>query len=198
MDCKGGLRTCWGGGYRKRRAGQGDAWSQAGAGSLCGSCTVLMLPLRFRRAAAARGHPRPQAKGPAGCRAAGKGTSPRCCSMLVVLACTVLAMVCYAAAAVLCRAAPRCAGLHHAVLQLPPCCTGHAVPVAPYCTALPTLSRTVLCCIVPAVPCWAASCWLCLTALLAQCFNLTAMPCHAMPCRTVPAMPCHAAWCCPC
>lgn len=93
-----------------------------------------------------------------------------------------------------------CAGLHHAVPgcttpRLSPCCTGRAVPVAPYCTALPMLSCTML-----ATPRWAASRWLCHTSFPVQCCNLTVMPCHAMPCRPMPchAVPCHTAWSCLC
>lgn len=207
MDCNGGLCTRRRG-CPERRAAQSDAWSQAGAGTLSGWCTELMLQLQFRRVAATRGHPHPrgcpQAKGPAGCRAAARRANPQCCSTLVALGCTGLAMVRYTAVATLCGVAPLCVGLqpccvglHHAVWGCNHAVLGCTMP----CCSYPRVASAVLCRLhhtAPHFPCRPAPrcvasrrlchaglhhCCLCHAGSKVQGCTSTAMPCHTTLCR---------------
>lgn len=180
------------------RSGSGRCLEEAGTGSLSGSCPVLMLQLQFMVLAAARGHPCPhgcpQAEGSAGRRAAARAVSPQCCSMLIVLGCAMLAMVCYTAAAVLCQTAPHHARMHHAVPQLSPCGTGYGNTMHHstilHHAVLHHAGHAMLGCIMLSVLHWHAA-----SALhLDSC----AVSCHATLCHIMLAMPCHAAWCCLC
>lgn len=151
----------------------------------------------------------PRQKGPVGCRAAARRANPRCCSTLVALGCTGLAMVRYTAVATLCGVASRCVGLHHAVWGCNHAVLGCTMP----CCSYPRVVSAVLCRLHHTAPRCVASrrlchaglhrCCLCHAGSPVQGCTSTAMPCHATlcqfsraalccPCRGAPGQPCRA------